>query len=144
MWKGEKVYFIAGLNIDQYSNNSPEIISGELRLTWIVINGVMGYIQQKIISWNNKEKNIGRHMINRNIHGRKTENHQNPVNTVNHVPSLKKCKHYILPGNHPGIRLLWVHRVQLVKWLKANNQFRSCKVHLFWGSKMTVTDPKKK
>lgn len=76
MWKGEKVYFIAGLNIDQYSDNSPEINSGELRLTRIVINGIMGCIQQKIISWNNKEKIIGMHMINRNIHGRETENHK--------------------------------------------------------------------
>ena len=89
--EGGKVYFIAGLSIDQYSNNSLETIRGELRLTWIVINGVMGCIEQKIISWNNREKNIGIHTINRNIHGRETENHQNPVNTVNHVPSLKKC-----------------------------------------------------
>lgn len=144
MWKGEKVYFIAGLNIDQYSDNSPEINSGELRLTRIGINGIMGCIQQRIISWNNKGKIIGMYMINRNIHGRETENHQNPVNTVNHVPSVKKCQHYILPGSDPRIRLLWVHRAQLVKWLKANNQFRSWKVHLFWGWKMTVTDPEKK
>ena len=50
MWKGEKVYFIAGLNSDQYSDNSPEINSGELRLTRIGINGIMGCIQQRIIS----------------------------------------------------------------------------------------------
>lgn len=54
--EGGKVYFIAGLNIDQYSNNSLEIICEELRWTWIVINGVMGCIQQKIIRWNKKEK----------------------------------------------------------------------------------------
>lgn len=57
--EGGKVYFIAGLNIDQYSNNSLEIIWEELRWTWIVINGVMGCIQQKIIRWNKKEKKIG-------------------------------------------------------------------------------------